>query len=319
MRKRYSLEASTGWSPKALETSSFSIEKIRPYLHRPFDKRWIYYDPELIGRARLKVFQHLLHPNVAIVTMRQTVDNEFHHVFCTDGLCDINLLINHHVSDQVFPLYLYQENIDLLDGAHSRRPNIADPFVSAICGATGLKWLPDGRGDLVKTFGPDNVLSYIYAVLHSPEYRRRYWEEIRSAFPRIPVTRTRDLFCSLSKLGHELLDLHLTPSIQPTDAKWVGRIPSAPVGTAKYRDEHIWLDDTQSSGISKVDTRIWQYRVGGYKVCSKWLSDRKGSSLDKEDIQTFFYIMGAIESSIRTTDNIDVVVAQSGGWPDAFC
>lgn len=319
MRKRYSLEASTGWSPGALETSSFSIGKIRPYLHRPFDKRWIYYDPELLGRARFKVFQHLLHPNVAIVTMRQTVDNEFHHVFCTDGLCDINLLINHHVSDQVFPLYLYQENIDLVDRADSRRPNIAAPFVSAICGATGLKWLPDSRGDLAKTFGPDNVLSYIYAVLHSPEYRRRYWEEIRSAFPRIPVTRTRNLFCSLSQLGCELLGLHLKPSIQPTKAKWVGRIPSAPVGKARYRDEHIWLDDAQSSGVSKVDARIWQYRVGGYEVCSKWLSERKGSNLAKEDIQTFFCIMGAIEYSIRTADNIDVVVAKSGGWPDAFC
>jgi predicted helicase len=37
-----------------------------------------------------------------------------------------------------------------------------------------MMFLPEGLGDLKKTFGPEDVFHYIYAVLHSPTYRGRY-------------------------------------------------------------------------------------------------------------------------------------------------
>ena len=56
--------------------------------------------------------------------------------------------------------------------------------------------MPDGRGDLDATFGPEDVFHYIYAVLHSPEYRRRYADFLKSDFPRVPP-RGRALFAEL--------------------------------------------------------------------------------------------------------------------------
>ena len=50
-------------------------------------------------------------------------------------------------------------------------------------------FISDGKGDLKKTFGPEDVFHYIYAVLHSPEYRRRYADFMKSDFPRISLPR----------------------------------------------------------------------------------------------------------------------------------
>jgi hypothetical protein len=38
---------------------------------------------------------------------------------------------------------------------------------------------------------------------------------------------------------------------------------------------------------------VWQFRIGGYRVCEKWLKDRKG----------------------RTLAQIDSLIADHGGWP----
>src|SRR5439155_26282116 len=101
MVKKYPLERSAGWSPDCLKAAKYDEIKIRLYQHRPFDLRFIYYDDDLLGRSRITVFRHLLRSNVALATLRQTVDDGFRHVFCTSALCDINLTIGHHVSDQV--------------------------------------------------------------------------------------------------------------------------------------------------------------------------------------------------------------------------
>ena len=44
---------------------------------------------------------------------------------------------------------------------------------------------PLGRGDLVATFGPEDLLAYIYALFHSPGYREKYADALRSDFPHI--------------------------------------------------------------------------------------------------------------------------------------
>ena len=56
------------------------------------------------------------------------------------------------------------------------------------------------------------MFHYIYAVLHSPEYRRRYADFLKSDFPRVPLTGNRSLFVGLVELGQHLKALHLMES-----------------------------------------------------------------------------------------------------------
>ena len=58
------------------------------------------------------------------------------------------------------------------------------------------------------TFAPIDLLDYIYAVLHSPTYRKTYKEFLKIDFPRVPYPQ-RDTFWQLVKLGGQLRQLHL--------------------------------------------------------------------------------------------------------------
>ena len=94
----------------------------------------------------------------------------------------------------------------------AREPNLGKGLVEAIGSSLGLEFISDGSGNLQESFGPDDVFNYIYAVLHSPQYRHRYADFLKSDFPRVPLTGDRSLFAALVVLGKRLTALHLMES-----------------------------------------------------------------------------------------------------------
>ncbi len=55
--------------------------------------------------------------------------------------------------------------------------------------------------------------------------------------------------------------------------------------------------------------------IGGYQVCEKWLKDRKCRVLSVDDIAHYQRIVVALAETMRLMAEIDVVIAQHGGWP----
>jgi predicted helicase len=118
----------------------------------------------------------------------------------------------------LFPLYLFPgvEKKSLFDddaptdAPGGRRPNLAPEFIIDFSARLKLRFIPDGKGDLKETFGPEDVFDYLYAVFHSPAYRVRYAEFLKSDFPRLPLTSNAKLFQALCDSGKELVGLHLT-------------------------------------------------------------------------------------------------------------
>jgi len=55
----------------------------------------------------------------------------------------------------------------------------------------------------------EDLFYYIYGVLHSPEYRKRYKDNLTKELPRIPAVRTYADFKRFSKEGRKLAGLHL--------------------------------------------------------------------------------------------------------------
>lgn len=92
----------------------------------------------------------------------------------------------------VFPLYLYANGdfpeADLFEHEDGRRPNLSKEFVEAFEQSLGLKFVPDGRGNLKRTFGPEDLFHFNDAVLHAPGYRERYADFLKCDFPHLPVT-----------------------------------------------------------------------------------------------------------------------------------
>ncbi|MFH1561504.1 MAG: type ISP restriction/modification enzyme, partial [Patescibacteria group bacterium] len=172
---------------KVYPNTIYEKKSVRNYLYRPFDLKKIYYDPNLLGRSRKNVLSNFYNKNFGLIVSKQFGSHKHFIVFITKDIND--------KSSQPFapyynhPLYLYLE-----DG--TKIPNLKQEIVDEI------------EKNVGKTT-PENVFDYIYAVLHSPNYRKKYKEFLKIDFPRVPYPKDKITFKKLVKLGRELRSLHL--------------------------------------------------------------------------------------------------------------
>ena len=179
-----------------------------------------------------------------------------------------------------------------------------------------------GTSKYVQDIHPEDVFNYIIAVLQCPSYRGRYREFLSRDFPRIPLPGSLDLFRALSRLGIDLVALHLmeSPKLNTPITKWRGTTPSAELEKVIYSDETVWIDKAQTEGFRGVPESVWNFHIGGYQVCHKWLDDRRKAKrrLSADDITHYQKIVVALNETIRLMAEIDKVIEKHGGWPGAF-
>ncbi len=317
---------------------------VKAILYRPFDLRYIVYAQQVVTRPRSEVMRHMLAgKNIAIICPRRVeVAGGWQHCLATSKIVD-HVIVSSKTIDSLLPLYFYpseQEIAGRLYRADERRPNLAPAFVEDIAGRLSLSFVPDGRGDLEKTFGPEDVFHYIYSVFHSPTYRSRYAAFLKIDFPRVPLTSDVDLFRMLCQLGADLVALHLMEDSYPA-ASW--KQPGATV-TSPFslllttypvtgdnlvepgHPRYVPPDGTQAGRVyinkgsatrpaqrfDGVPPEVWEFHVGGYQVCEKWLKDRRSRRLSYEDLTHYQRIVVALKETIRLMKEIDEAIP---GWP----
>jgi len=246
----------------------------------------------------------------------------------------------------VFPIYLYPATTQLFDTSpyplsdKGRYPNLDPTFVAEVEHKLSLKFITDGVGDLIHTFGPEDIFHYTYAVFHSPEYRRRYAEFLKIDFPRLPLTDDPLLFLKLVQKGADLVALHLLEE-EYAAASWnldkeaspfanpgVSFVPGAKGSTVgkfgkdNYAEGKVYLDSSKDgSYFSGISEDVWQFQIGGYQVCHKWLYDRRaiknqpGRTLSEEDILHYMYIVASLRETRVLMSEIDNIIESHGGWP----
>ena len=300
-------------------------ERIVPLTYRPFDERMTYYTGRATGfmeRPRPEVMRHMLGgTNLGLSASRGTeVVGSWEHIFVSKSLTQHHTVSMKEVN-YLFPLYVYPANEDSaeLDIAE-RTPNLAPEFTEAVAVATGLAFTPDGAGDLAASFGPEDVLHWCYAVLHSPEYRRRYADFLKADFPRVPLPANGALFAELAALGARLTALHLLKADGPEEDKPRFAIGGdKPVDRVRYTEPtadaggRVWINRTQY--FEGVTPETWAFTIGGYRPAEKWLKDRRGRSLDYDDIERYQCICAALAETPRLMARIDEAIVAHGGWP----
>jgi predicted helicase len=309
-------------------------------LYRPFDNRRIYYETNVVFNMRAQVMRHMLAgANIGLCTNRQ-VNAEFRHALCTRSLindCTVSLATRERTN--LFPLYVYDaaSKSKFLQGGEtnttylSRRANLAPQFTNDLSRRLELSFIPDGRGDLVNTLGPEDVFHYIYSLFYSRAYRSRYSEFLKIDFPRVPLTSSLELFNRLCELGADLVALHLLEddygaaswnASQPKDGSPLKNlitscggkgITEVGKGYPKYKDEAVYINPEHY--FESVPEEVWHFQVGGYQVCEKWLKDRRGRKLSEEDLNHYQRIVVALNETIRLMVEIDLVIEEHGGWP----
>ena len=310
---------------KDLKESGLLKTNIIPIYYRPFDYRYTYYTGKTKGfhcTPRGEVMQHMIiNDNLGLAVGRQGLavnDPEWSLVTSLKNIIDKNVFRRGGIC--FFPLYLYPTNTPTLfdspptNAPGGRKPNLSPEFITELSQKLDLEFISDGKGNKTKTFGPEDIFNYIYAIFHSPNYRQRYAEFLKIDFPRVPLTANTALFWELVIKGDKLVKYHLMKETGTEISTYP--IPGSDiVEQVKYHENHqqIWINAEQY--FDQVPQQIWNFYIGGYQVCQKWLKDRKGRQLNFDDINHYQNIISIISETIKIMENIDQIIENYGGFP----
>ena len=288
-------------------------------LYRPFCKQWlnasdgIIYLPAVLHRY----FPTPGHDNVGFYLVGQGSDVPFSTVM-TDAAPNLHVT-GAGSGGQFFPRWTWEPvggrhdadsgMLDLSGGEYAEESSTAVGQEGEVLG--GYRRVDNITDATLRSYqaayGPevtkDDVFYYVYALLHSPEYRTRYGADLKKSLPHIPLVASREDFVAFTAVGRGLADLHLDyESVKPTplslvvdgqDVPWDLRETISPsllqVETMRYarvrRDGRLEDDKTsmvynEHVTISGIPAQAQDYLLGSRSGLD-WLLDRYRVSTHK--------------------------------------
>jgi predicted helicase len=236
---------------------------------------------------------------------------DYRHVFISKYAVDGNTLstAKKFGSAPIFPLYLYQDENSL---ENERVPNLNLDILKEIEDKLKLKIVNEKEDDTT-TFAPIDLLDYIYAVLHSPNYREKYKEFLKIDFPRLPYPDPKT-FWQLVELGAKIRSLHLLEDKSLDDRV----IDISGDGTMEIQnklnkkdfsieDDKVTLNINSDVAIVNIPLVAWEFYIGGYQPAQKWLKDRVGRELTRTDLKHYNRIINALCKTETIMKEIDEV------------
>ncbi len=175
------------------QSASFDRGRVVPSLYRPFNAQYLYFDPFWNHRvAQLpSLFPEPGYEN-RVICVSGVGANDF-SCLMADKIPDVQLMFN----TQCFPLYLYAKRPEFAGGGYERHDAITDAASERFAAAYGR--------DVAK----EDLFYYIYGLLHSPDYRARYANNLSKELPRIPRAATYERFAAFADAGRRLAELHV--------------------------------------------------------------------------------------------------------------
>lgn len=256
----------------------YSTAKVYKSLYRPFTKTYMYFDNDLnecIYKYK-EIFPNHDVKNIVILTsgIGGSKDSS---VLMSNGVVDLNLL---DAGTQSFPLYTYEKN----RGSQAGLFESSDDFVQK-----------DGISDFIFTQARDkyvdnriekeDIFYYVYGLLHSPDYRREFANDLKKMLPRLPLVDTLEDFWSFSEAGRKLAKLHVDyEEIYPYEGvKVTGtqhnnyRVDKMNFIKKGDRSTIIYNDKIT---IENIPEKAYEYIVNG-KSAIEWILDRYQIRIDK--------------------------------------
>lgn len=314
LKQTYNLKDMSFWNVSKVRQQLAKEEDISTYFtkiaYRPFDARFIFYHDLIVHRTKKEVMRHMLQQNLGMCVGRagQVVGLEkpWNIIFVSESIEDLNLF--YRGGNVNFPLYLYTDadKKDLpasrgqaglfshAEKTSTKQPNLNHSLVEKLSEAYKGK------------ISPEDIFYYIYAVLYSNIYRKKYAEFLKTDFPRVPFTIDEKLFRKMGEYGKRLVDLHLLKS-KELDSP-VAKYPvkgSDKVEKLRYENNRVYINAEQY--FDGAPQEVYEYQVGGYQVCMKWLKDRKSRKLSLDDIKHYCNIVTALHKTIALQKEIDKI------------
>jgi predicted helicase len=262
---------------------SFVPESVVMGMYRPFCKQWAYFNKDFNDRRYQmpKIFPKENLENLAICVTGSGASKDF-SALITNTLPDLELISK----SQCFPLYTYEKpekeahQLSFLDSEISneyrKKENISDQI---------LQQFSSQYQD--KTITKEDIFYYVYGILHSPEYKRRFAADLKKMLPRIPFVSD---FWVFSQGGRDLAYWHLNyETIEPyplTEFKTQLYLDSEAYGVEKMVFGQSNKDKTtiiynQYLTLSGIPLEVYDYIVNG-KSALEWIMERYKFTKDKD-------------------------------------
>lgn len=240
------------WSAK-LEDSILKSKKIQfnknsvvKSLYRPFTKKYLYYDTDVIERPG-QWYKKFGENNLIIMTTGKGISRDFSTLVT-------NLMPNLHTMDTGQHFMRYDNELDETS-LFQNNDNMNQTFADKL----GLSL--------------DETFAYVYGLLNSREYQEKYANDLKKDLARIPIVKNKEKYV---EVGQKLMDLHLnyeevpvyegveiTPFVNPNYKVTKMRF-------AKKRDENGRLVSDLSAiifnsdiTISNIPEKAYEYVVNG--------------------------------------------------------
>lgn len=274
-------------------TLSVDVEAFVPSLYRPFAKQWLYMDRRYLWSLYLipQMLPDADTGNRLICISSPGSKGEF-SVLMADVVPSL------HMADmagcQCFPLYVFdaeaeevrgQQSLNLDEGSKIAAPKRRDGLTDE--GLAHFKATYPGE-----PITKEDVFYYVYGLLHSPEYRERFADNLGKELPRIPRVKTAADFWAFSQAGRKLADLHLNyESVEPyplkidsggkklTDADY--RVEKMRYGKKGKDKDLTTLHYNDRITLTGIPIEAYDYVVNG-KPALDWVVERQAVKTDKD-------------------------------------
>jgi len=285
---------------------SFDPSCLTRGLYRPYSKQWLYFSRQLnemvLQMPRFFPSAHL--KNVALGFSSSESRSSF-SVLITDEVASLHAV--DMVGSQYLPLYIYdkakEEDEESLftttglksTGCYTRRDGITDAGLAHLQAAYPMP----GEGSSITK---EDLFYYIYGLLHSPDYRDRYADNLGKELPRIPAVKPFCDFRAFSKAGRDLAHWHLNyETVVPYEGvKFaVPKGKSSDRSPADYRVTKMKFAKTRDPVTNKsvndkttviynewitirgIPLEAYEYVVNG-KPALEWVMERQAVTTDKD-------------------------------------
>jgi hypothetical protein len=245
-------------------TSASPKPPIARYAFRSLDRQYGLIDPRFGDYLRGEL-QETLGAQCFFTTLMTTPLGFGPALFVCSDLPDLHHFRGSFGGKDVIPLYR---------NAAGTEPNVTDGMLDELGKAYGDKPTPE------------DFAAYVYAVLGGQSYTRRFWNELETPGPRIPLTKDGRIFANAATLGRKLIWLHTyTERFQGEDRG--DEVPQGKATTIKgisaepahYPAEYEYDSTTREiiigdGRIGPVAPEVWGFEVSGLKVVQSWLGYR---------------------------------------------
>jgi Type ISP C-terminal specificity domain/N-6 DNA Methylase len=172
------------------------------YQYRPFDRRWIYWEPEtkLLGSKSPEFEQNVFVGNYWIFTTARTRKTQLEPCFVTPLLSDLNLQDS---GSRGIPLRIREED-DLVGQALKQHGDTEIAFTERNnLSQAATEYL---RRNLMEDEA-ETLFFHAIAILHAPAYRSENAGGLRQDWPRIPLPADANGLGASAALGREIAAL----------------------------------------------------------------------------------------------------------------